>query len=86
MNSFLEMTSKSSSSSMTGFCLMSFNHICILTSGSSRVICQEPVDSKDNGEIESAVVEPVSHSLFEELMAGNEIVCLSLVLDGAGLE
>ena len=78
------MTSKSSSSSMTGFCLMSFNHICILPSVSSLDGCQEPdeVDDMGDTEFDSMSLEvALSQYWLEELMAGKESFGWTLVLD-----
>lgn len=72
------MTSKSSSSSMTGFCLISFNHICMLPSVSSLDGCQEPDEVDDIGDtLEIAL----SQHWLEELVAGKESLGWTLVLD-----
>lgn len=75
IKSLLEITSKSSSSSITGFCLISFNHICILPSVSSLDGCQEPDEVDDIGDPEfDAMSLEVAFSQYwlEELMAGKE--------------
>jgi len=75
IKSLLEMTSKSSSSSMTGFCLISFNHICMLPSVSSLDGCQEldEVDDIGDTEFDSRSLEvALSQYWLEELVAGKE--------------